>query len=377
MTTICEGTLLKMGGGAFSRLQKRHFVLIDKQLHYYDERGAATPKGTIDLDGAKVVFRGTHLDHMCFSIEGINAAKGIKEYFLYTDSPDDRWRWLSAIMHATGRYNFTAASASDEARIEQSPLIEELRKPHNTTCADCGSHRPTWSVLAPFGTFVCIECVGVHRALWAPKCREVQLDEWPPEDLAYFAGRGNAIGNAELEYHVPAGVKKPCSTSENALRKSFIELKYVRLAFTRENNVDQPPQAAVQDVVSSAPVAYSPLNGPPKFIGVAFVMTHSMSGLSSEAIAVLTNGFQEVRSPKGRKSSAGTEWNVPLQIGLDNLLRPLYFTIITNGDQITGTAEIVLPPKATDEDCELYVPVSGKGLTGAMMKLTVHFTKLA
>lgn len=85
------------------------------------------------------------------------------------------------------------------------PSKAYLRTPKgNDVCADCAALCPTWCVLQPFGVFVCIDCVGIHRKLWSSRCREAQLDAWPQEDIDFMTLRGNRIVNAELECDGPA-----------------------------------------------------------------------------------------------------------------------------------------------------------------------------
>lgn len=356
---VCSGELYKLGGGgALSRLQKRYFELRDNGALTYFDRPGGEEKGVIYVEGAKVVDRGTYHGKLCFSIEGVNLSKGVKEYFLYTDDASVKWLWYQNIQKLTKRYNFdddevVADSAADgvaDLRLQRSPVYAPCiaEQPWNQACCDCGSPNPTWAVVKPYGCFVCIECIGVHRSLWAGLCKEVELDKWSDDDVQYMASRGNRICNAELEYCVPLESTKPNRWSARPLREAYITAKYRELLFTAEKNEGKDPQppAAVDTATRTdlSCAVQSAAGAPPKYIGVAFVVLSEANGYAyNGAVAVLTNGFQEVRGKPGvRADSTTTRWNETLQVGVDNTRRPLYITLYEGDSKIAATAEIIL-----------------------------------
>lgn len=159
-----------------------------------------------------------------------------------------------------------AAERAAQGRLRRSPLYASLSEATNQVCADCGSPHPTWCVLQPFGVFTCIDCIGVHRQLWANKCREVELDHWPAEDVAYMQRRGNAIANAELEYglrgitHGSLKEVKPTPSSPIFDRENYIYQKYVERQFCRENT-EETPFLLVTEMEQSGIAANSPSGG--------------------------------------------------------------------------------------------------------------------
>jgi hypothetical protein len=409
---VCSGDMYKLGGGAIARHQKRFFELRNNgALTYYDKQNGEE-KGAIYVEGARVVDRGTYQGKLCFSIEGVNLAKGVKEYFLFLDDAATKWMWYQNIQRLTKRYDFlfkeppVAVSLSAEdvsvggAARGTSPLPLTDRRilassvyqaciatnPSNEQCADCSAPHPTWSVGKPYGGFVCIECIGVHRSLWAPLCKEVELDKWTDEEISYIReGRGNQILNEELEYHVPSTIKKPNPWSSRVLREAFITKKYNR-AFTKEEGRSDPLPPMQDTAVKGDATARAQFGSPPKYLGVAFVMLNETTGYGYQGcVAVLTNGFQEVRSRGGAKvDNSTTRWNEPLQIGVDNLRRPLYITLYEGENKIAGTGELVLEDvedvlnNSDGEPKQVSMILTGKSISSpASLIAKVTFTRLS
>ncbi|ORC84705.1 GTP-ase activating protein [Trypanosoma theileri] len=245
-------------------------------------------------------------------------------------------------------------------RLTQSPLFTSCiaSNQSNQFCADCGAKWPTWGLLQPFGGFVCIHCVGVHRQLWPHRCREAQLDSWNTVDIAFMANRGNATLNDELEYggYVSSNgepVYKPVgSRSQHEVRERYIRLKYNR-AFTRECNVAvsqatlPPRDPLAQDVaISPHEEIIDNEEGPPRYIGVAYITVREVEGISSNgAVVALTNGFQEVRSQAGITSSSNssTQWDESFQLGVHCRTDPLYVAVYSSDDKLLGVAEWTIP----------------------------------
>ena len=395
---LASGNLFKLGGGAFERLQERYFELHPNgELRYFESKGGEA-KGTVNVIGAKVVDRGTYMGKLCFTLEGLNLAKGQKEYFLFADEKNDKWKWYQVLQKASGRYkalyqeeessaavggggggSLTHAQEANLSRIRTSVTFQKCvaEREDNLQCADCGAAVPTWAVLSPFCVFVCIDCVGVHRSLWAGKCKEIQLDSWTDEDIqAMLEKGGNKVVNQDLEFHVAKGIKKPNQWSPRSLRETFISHKYNSLSFSVEHNASSGSLPAEIDTTTAQDAhhaAMSSLGSPPRYIGVAFVNLIRLEGFQagSSVVAALTNGFQEVRSKAALKAPGGALcWNQSLQIGVDILKRPLYVTLY-DGDKIHGTAELVVEDELTTagsapegSSIECRIPVFGKGVPG-------------
>ncbi|EAN88853.1 putative GTP-ase activating protein [Trypanosoma cruzi] len=260
-------------------------------------------------------------------------------------------------------------------RLMQSPLYALCiaDRPSNQICADCGEKWPTWAVLGPFGCFVCIHCVGVHRQLRPHCCREVQLDNWDAAEIDFMAKRGNDVVNDELEYagfFLGSGdaVYKPVgSSSRREVREEYITLKYEG-TFTRERNPHvlqamlPPPDRDVQGHLDISKHGALNHDGPPQYIGVAYINVREVEGIrSSGAVLSLTNGFQEVRSRAGVVPSgpaknnpchACTCWEESFQLGVYSVTAPLFMALYTSGDELLGAAEWRLPDGVALPGCE-------------------------
>jgi hypothetical protein len=153
--TTMVGILKKLGGGPLTSLQDRFFLLQGTSLKYHacktqDQCNAGNYKGSIDVLGAKVIDRGTYKKCPCFTVEGENLAKGVKEYFLFAESKEAKWQWMGAIMTATTRYDFlNAGQGTNLERLASSPLFGLISgDKSNQICADCDNVQPTWTVMA-------------------------------------------------------------------------------------------------------------------------------------------------------------------------------------------------------------------------------------
>lgn len=304
-----------------------------------------------------------------------------------------------------------SAALRPPARLLNSPLYAECidGQPENQACADCGEPFPMWCVLQPFGAFVCIGCIGVHRQLWPNRCREAELDRWPAEDVAFMAARGNAAVNAELEFRVafPAGsfagslgqlAWKPAGRlAPAALRRLFIEQKYEERLFTADRHpvvqgssgspaaspletqaAGNGPSSAAQAASPVAlPVGFFPSppvtvlaavfphltnggdDGPPQYSGLADILVKDLvtpgGGTHAGATCVITNGYQALHTKAGRRlvgATDSTAWDEHLQVGLEAVDRPLYCAIYNGRAELIAAAEFYLPAgAATGETC--------------------------
>lgn len=302
-----------------------------------------------------------------------------------------KWRWMGALWEATETYQTPDRRASEQPaggeevpsgpsdRLRHSPLYSLLCLPENQTCADCGKPHPTWCVLAPYGVFICIDCIGVHRQLWANKCREVELDLWPEEDIVFMRSRGNRIANEELEFDIESytgSVEKPDPASSTAIREDFIHKKYVERLFACADRFDQRDKPNLTKALKNSTSAFLHFSndlamtitpytncGPPQYSGVVLVVVHHMvcrdtpfSGFgwwSNRAItAVLSNGYQEVRTqteakptPNANRQGYTVTWNETVQIGVVDRTQPISLTVVSKerSPRLLAAAEFVLP----------------------------------
>jgi len=162
--------LYKLGGGDLQYLLERYFELIEGgTLRYFEAKGG-DEKGTVNILGAKVVDRGTYVGKLCFSIEGINLAKGQKEYFLVADDKNEKWKWYQSLQQYSGRYaalfdsgealaassisgksmQLTSTQHANWSRIQRSVVNEKCiaNSDSNQKCADCnvGGALSFWGV---------------------------------------------------------------------------------------------------------------------------------------------------------------------------------------------------------------------------------------
>ncbi|KAK7198238.1 GTP-ase activating protein [Novymonas esmeraldas] len=281
------------------------------------------------------------------------------------------------------------------ARLQHSPLYEPCveAKAANQICADCSEPFPSWCILQPFGAFVCIQCIGVHRKLWSNKCRGAELDLWPAADVEFMKARGNDVVNDELEYYVafPAGsveaalhaepaVKPVLSFSSVEVRESFIQWKYEDQLFTRWQHPNAPAPlpprpdpvglehsrfatAATGVTEAEGCAGDTPLcspaqqqqqqqqsflrdQGPPRYAGLLDIIVKELVGPQSMAgaVCVLTNGFQTLRTHGSREllhMRHSTAWDEHLQLGVEAAGRkPLYCTIYRGRGELLATAEV-------------------------------------
>nr|XP_019958387.1 PREDICTED: arf-GAP with dual PH domain-containing protein 2-like [Paralichthys olivaceus] len=111
-------------------------------------------------------------------------------------------------------------------------LLELLKLPDNSMCADCGESDPDWASYK-LGVFVCLNCSGVHRSL-SSQVKSIKLDFWEDELVKFMKSNGNASAQALYEKAVPSYYYRPRANDSVVLREQWIRAKYERLEFTGE-----------------------------------------------------------------------------------------------------------------------------------------------
>lgn len=82
-------------------------------------------------------------------------------------------------------------------------LVEEVSKqPDNMLCVDCNSRNPKW-VSIRYGTFMCLDCAGMHRSLgvYLDFIKSIGLDTWSREAYLPVKYGGNKAFKEYIETH--------------------------------------------------------------------------------------------------------------------------------------------------------------------------------
>uniref|UniRef100_A0A3Q2CAG2 ArfGAP with dual PH domains 2 n=1 Tax=Cyprinodon variegatus TaxID=28743 RepID=A0A3Q2CAG2_CYPVA len=118
-------------------------------------------------------------------------------------------------------------------------LLELVKQPENSRCADCGAPEPDWASYK-LGVFVCLNCSGIHRSL-SSRVKSIRLDFWEDDLVEFMRSNGNASARAVYEKAVPPYYYRPQENDCNVLRDQWIRAKYQRTEFTGETKY--PPLA--------------------------------------------------------------------------------------------------------------------------------------
>ncbi|CAL9693435.1 unnamed protein product [Knipowitschia caucasica] len=120
-------------------------------------------------------------------------------------------------------------------------LLELVKRPENSACADCGARDPDWGSCT-VGVFVCLNCSGIHRS-FSHKVRSIKLDFWEDSLVECMRSKGNAKARELYEKSVPCHYYRPQQYDHTDLREQWIRAKYERLEFTGE--VKYPPPSYI------------------------------------------------------------------------------------------------------------------------------------
>ncbi|XP_030591824.1 arf-GAP with dual PH domain-containing protein 2 isoform X1 [Archocentrus centrarchus] len=121
-------------------------------------------------------------------------------------------------------------------------LLELVKQPHNSRCADCGAPEPDWASYK-LGIFVCLNCSGVHRSL-SSHVKSIRLDFWEDKLVEwgkFMKSNGNASAQVYYETAVPPYYYRPQQQDCNVLREQWIHAKYERREFIGETKYPPLP----------------------------------------------------------------------------------------------------------------------------------------
>ncbi|KAM7386745.1 hypothetical protein PAMA_009392 [Pampus argenteus] len=118
------------------------------------------------------------------------------------------------------------------ANHNKKTLLELMKLPENSACADCRAPDPDWASYK-LGLFVCLNCSGIHRSLCS-RVKSIKLDFWEDELVEFMRSNGNASARAQYEKAVPPYYYRPQHNDCAVLRDQWIRAKYQRLEFTGE-----------------------------------------------------------------------------------------------------------------------------------------------
>lgn len=227
---IHEGYLWKKGSGITKSWQRRYFVCKNYKLFYYhNAEDAKEQLGQLPLLLTSTKPLNDPDRRNCFTIISRD-----KTYTLQALTDWDMKEWMSVINNNI-QYLLDHSDAINTTNTQQptttdsdNTIVQKLMR--EQVCADCGAHNPSWCCIN-WGTCICINCSGFHRALTSDisKVRSLTLDHLDETTLKVLQVIGNTNANKILEAAVgPRAISDQASKEE---RERFIKDKYVQKAF--------------------------------------------------------------------------------------------------------------------------------------------------
>lgn len=92
-------------------------------------------------------------------------------------------------------------------------LNELLKKPENSTCADCDSSEVEYASIS-IGVFLCKSCAGIHRSMGShiSRIKSIKMDNWDRASVNAMGESGNLKAKSFFEKYVPAYYRRPKAT---------------------------------------------------------------------------------------------------------------------------------------------------------------------
>ncbi|EAX96541.1 ARF GAP-like zinc finger-containing protein [Trichomonas vaginalis G3] len=226
---IHEGYLWKKGSGITKSWQRRYFVCRNYKLYYFhNAEDSKEQLGQLPLLLTSTKSINDPDRRNCFTIISRD-----KTYTLQALTDWDMKEWMSVInnniqylLDHSDAVNTQLPQATSTESDNQ--MVQKLMR--DQVCADCGAHNPSWCCIN-WGTCICINCSGFHRALTSDisKVRSLTLDHLDDTTLKVLIVIGNANANKILQPNV--GPRQITDQATKDERERFIKDKYVNKSF--------------------------------------------------------------------------------------------------------------------------------------------------